>query len=138
MKRLISLLLLSSFLLSACGAFGSTPAEDATPTFSAENIRSTADAMVYDMLTQTQAAMPTNTLIPPTNTLLPPTATFTLEPVFSPTPLTPAASLTPTLVPTNTPSGVSCSDQQLNEWTGDSVPLTITNNVRNSTVNIFL
>lgn len=143
MKRLLSLLLLSSFLLSACGAFGATPAEDATPTYSTEDIRATADAMVYDMLTQTQAAMPTNTIIPPTNTPLPlePTATFTTVPtlsteIASPTPPTEIASPTAVLVATS--NTVSCADQPLSGWTGDSVPLSVTNNVKGTTANVFL
>ena len=135
MKRLIPFLLLFTFLLSACGAFGATTAEDVTPTISVEDIRSTADAMVYDMLTQTQAAMPTNTLVLPTNTPLPlPSATFTIVPTLE----TPLASPTPILIPTETSDRVSCSDQQLNSWTGESVKLSISNNVKDTTANVFL
>ena len=134
MKRLLSLLLLSSFLLSACGAFGATSAEDATPTYSTEDIRATADAMVYDMLTQTQAAMPTNTIIPPTNTPLPPqpTATFTTVPTL------PAETASPTAVLVPTSDTVSCSDKYLSGWTGDSVSLTVTNNVKGTEGSVYL
>jgi len=144
MKRFIPILLLFSFLLSACGALEATT-EDATPTISAADIRLTADVMVYDMLTQTQAAMPTNTLVPPTNTPLPPpTATFTIVPtlseiIASPTLFVAAETATPLVVATNTVApGTSCMDQQLTSWTGESAQLSVSNNVKDTTANVFL
>lgn len=147
MKRLIPLILLFSFLLSACGALGATTADDATPTISPEDIRATADVMVYDMLTQTQSAMPTNTLVPPTNTPLPPaTATITLVPTQStldgsPTVSAVATSPTSLVIPTNTSTssgGYACTEKPLTEWTGESVQLTVSNYEKDSTANVFL
>ncbi len=137
MKRLIPFFIILSFLLSSCGSFGlPSGSADATPTTSIEDIRATADAAVYKMLTQTQAAMPTstNTPVPPTETPLPsPTATFT--PI--PTSTTPQASPT-AIEPTLASSTVSCTEQQLSGWTGDSARLAVTNNVKDTTANIFL
>ncbi len=143
MKRLVPFILIFSILLSGCGALAA-PAADATATISPEEIRSTADAMVYDMLTQTAAVMPTNTPIPPTNTPLPPpTATITLIPTLSedgaPTPISEATSVA--VVPTNTKASTSqypCTEKPLTGWTGESVQLTIRNYVPNSTANVFL
>ncbi|MBT3336489.1 MAG: hypothetical protein HN855_00895 [Anaerolineae bacterium] len=143
MKRLLPLILLSSILLSACGALGAVAPEETTPTVSAEDIRATADAMVYDMLTQTQAAMPTNTPVPPTNTPLPPpTATITLIPTLADgeVPTVIATSAAAVVVPTTSASTSTfpCTEKPLLEWTGESVQLSITNNVKNSTANVFL
>ena len=149
MKYRIPFLLILSFLLSACGALGTTTAvEDATATISAEDIRATADVMVYEMLTQTQAALPPmNTPVPPTNTPLPlPSATFviettaisTIEGIASPTSLAALASPTSISIATEPSSSVSCADQPLGKWTGDSVLLSVTNNVKDTTANVFL
>ncbi|OQY35832.1 MAG: hypothetical protein B6I38_01115 [Anaerolineaceae bacterium 4572_5.1] len=142
MKRLIPFILLFSFLLSACGAIETAPT---TPTVSPEDIRATADAMVYDMLTQTQAALPTNTMIPPTNTPLPPaTATITLIPTFGAldgSPTVSAIATFPTaalVVPTTSSTGYACTKQPLTGWSSPSVQLSVTNNVKNSTANVFL
>lgn len=154
MKRFIPIVLVLPFLLGACGALGA-PVVDATPTISSEEIRATANAMVYDMLTQTQAAMPTNTLVPPTNTMMPPTNTSLPLPTAtemlstpsvsdaSPTPDISVASPTsaPLAVPTNTQASSAvfpCTEQPLTSWTGESVQLSITNNVNDSTANVFL
>jgi hypothetical protein len=115
----------------------SASSNDATPTTSIEDIRATADAKVYEMLTQTQAAMPTSTEtpVPPTETPLPsPTATFTPLPTQS----TPLVSPTVTIAPTEASSSVSCTEQQLSGWTGDSARLAVTNNVKDTTANVFL
>ncbi len=146
MKRFTLILLLFGFLLSACGALETTP-EEIIPTISVEDIRATADVMVYDMLTQTQAAMPTNTFIPSTNTPLPPppTATFTAVPTLaaelaSPMALVEVASATPFAIATNTlvSNKKSCVDQQLSAWTGASAQLDIANYVEDTTAYVFL
>ncbi len=136
MKRFTLILLLFGFLLSACGALETTP-EETIPTISVEDIRATANVMVYDMLTQTQAAMPTNTFIPPTNTLVPPTNT-PLPP--SPTVSVEIASATPFAIATNTlvSNKKSCMDQQLNTWTGASAQLDVANYVPDTTAYVFL
>lgn len=139
MKYRIPFLLILSFLLSACGALGTTTAaEDATAPISAEDIRATADVMVYEMLTQTQAAMPTNTLIPPTNTPLPlPSATFVIEPTAIST-IEGIASPTSISTATQSSSSITCDKQPLGKWTGDSVSLSVTNNVKDTTATVFL
>jgi hypothetical protein len=79
---LIGSILLSSFLISACG-----PEEvDATPTFSVEAIQTMAVAAFSSGLTQTAMAMPTDT---PTLT---PSPTSTNTPAVTNTPGTPATS----------------------------------------------
>ncbi len=145
MKRFIPFVLILSILLSGCGALNAAaPAADATATINADDIRATADSMVYDMLTQTAAAMPTNTPIPPTNTPLPPpTATITLIPTLSDDAATAAEATAPAVaaVPTSTKASTSqypCTEQPLTGWTGESVELTIRNYVSNSTANVFL
>lgn len=154
MKRFIPIILVLSILLSSCGAIADlgTPAETATPTISVEEIRETADAMVYDMLTQTAVAMPTNTPLPPTETPLPPTptATFTLVPTvvqdITPTVEGAETAATPTtaavVVPTNTQttssSAFPCQDKPLTSWDVPSVNMQVTNTVKDTTANVFL
>ena len=148
MKRLIPTILILSILLSGCGALGAAPAADATATISPEEIRATADALVYDMLTQTQAAMPP-TAVPPTNTPLPPpaTPTITLVPTLSILDGSPTASAIATsttaglVIPTSTKASSTtflCTEKPLTGWTGESVSLSIRNYVPNSTANVFL
>jgi len=144
MKRLLSLILLLSVFLSGCGALNpAAPAADATATISVEDIRATADAMVYDMLTQTQAAMPTNTAIPPTETPLP-TATFTVVPtntvIAEETSAVILETATAAPLPTSTTAAVdpyACTKQPLLSWTGDSAKIKITNNVKNTNATVF-
>lgn len=141
MRRFIPIILMLSILLSSCGALGAAaPAADATATMSAEDIRATADVLVYDMMTQTAAAMPTNTPVPPTETPLPPTATATLVPtVVEPTAdgsvATPTAALA--VIPTNTAASSSstfpCTEKPLSDWDVGSATMHVTNNTSNST-----
>jgi len=79
---IFTILLLVSMV--ACG-----PAP--TPTLSVEDVAGTAMADAWLAITQTQAAMPTNTatLVPPTPTVLP---TFTPFPTLPPAPPTAAAT----------------------------------------------
>ncbi len=146
MKHLIPLALLLGILLSGCSIGTDAAGADATVTISPEDIRATADVMVYDMLTKTQAAMPpTNTVAPPTTappivepTLSIPTTAATLPPLLS----TPIASPTSGVAVINTtapPANVtSCMDRQLTEWSGGSFDLSVTNNVDETTANVFL
>ncbi len=66
---IVSVVLITS--LVACGS--------AEPTMSAEDIANTAVADAWIAITQTQAALPTATLVPPTNT---PEPTATLQPIL--------------------------------------------------------
>ncbi len=150
MKRLLPLILILTILLSGCGALNSaTPAADATATISVEDIRATADAMVYAMLTQTQAAMPTNTPVPPTETpTLVPTATITLVPTIAEdaattddvaaTPTTEAAAIIPTSTTASTSSATfPCTEKPLTAWEVNSATVTVTNNVPNTQAYVF-
>ena len=78
-KNILVLLLLSTLLLSACGA-------QPEPTMSVENIQGTAVAAAFTMIAETEAAIPTATPVPPTNTPAPtPIPTDTIAPVIVPT-----------------------------------------------------
>ncbi len=145
MKRLLPLILILTILLSGCGALNpAAPAADATATISVEDIRATADAMVYAMLTQTQAAMPTNTPVPPTDTPTPvPTATITLVPTIAEdagttddvaaTPTTAAAAIIPTSTTSTSSATFPCTEKPLTSWDVNSATVTVTNNAPNST-----
>ena len=155
MKRFVPIVLALSILLSSCGALGdlAAPAADATPTMSVEEIRATADALVYEMLTQTAIAMPTNTPVPPTETPLPPTptATFTLVPTAvedaAATPEGAVAAASPTtavaVIPTNTAASTSssafpCTEKPLTNWDVPSVSMEVVNTVGDTTGSVFL
>ena len=78
-KNILVLLLLSTLLLSACGA-------QPEPTMSVEDIQGTAVAAAFTMIAETEAAIPTATPVPPTNTPAPtPIPTDTIAPVIVPT-----------------------------------------------------
>lgn len=64
MKRLITILLASIVVLSACGP-------EPEPTMSAEDVQGTAVAAAWTMVAETQAAIPTATPVPPTETPTP-------------------------------------------------------------------
>ena len=84
-SQILSILLLSILLLTACGG-APTPNVEAT---------------VQAALAATQTAQPTNTPVP-TNTPIPPTATPT--PTLTPTPVPPTATPTKTSTPKPTPT----------------------------------
>ncbi len=159
MKRFIPIILALSIFLSSCGgAVGDiasplAAADEATPTMSVEEIRATADALVYEMLTQTALAMPTNTLVPPTETPLPPTAT--LEPTAEPAQVEPttesvvvateavAAVPTVAVIPTNTmvtssSSTYACTEKPLTSWDVPSINVEVVNTVKDTTAYVFL
>ena len=79
MKKLLIILFASIFLISACGP-------EPEPTMSAEEVQGTAVAAAWTMVAETQAAIPTATLIPPTDTPAPtPIPTDTVAPLVLPT-----------------------------------------------------
>lgn len=86
MKKLLTLSMLAAVLLSACGP-------QATPTMNPADVQATAFAAASTMVAQTQAAIPTATLVPPTET-----PSSTPAPTDTP-PVLPTSSL-PTLAPT--------------------------------------
>lgn len=123
MKKIVLFLATLSFLLNACGG---TPAEDAPPELTGEDVQATALAMAWTMAAETIAAMPTSTPVPPTETptIVPPTATMTLVPTLA----------LPTI--TNTPDKDIC-DQFLGSWAGPTSKLRIVNMTK-STANVSL
>lgn len=92
MNKFIVLLAAIALFVSACGA-------EAEPTISPADVAATAEAVAWTMVAETQAAIPTNTLIPPTNTLEP-----TPLPTNTPIPL-------PTQPPQEQPTSTSAADR---------------------------
>lgn len=79
MKKTFALVIASVFLLSACGP-------EPEPTMSPADVQGTAIAAAWTMVAETQAAIPTATLVPPTNTSEPtPIPTNTLPVLTTPT-----------------------------------------------------
>jgi hypothetical protein len=116
MKKLISLAMLLTVILSACGA--QTPA---TPT---PDVLATANAAAATMIAQTQAAMPTATPIPPTNTPEP-------TPTLAPTLALPPTSSIPTLPPTQPPSaGTNCNGMMDVGASGRTTPVMFKNDTK--------
>ncbi len=93
---ILTLLLMITIIISACGAGGTQPA----PTFNAVDIQNTVIAAALTVVAETQAAIPTAT--PP-----PPTATFTDTPAATST-VPPLPTLDGTF--TSVPSGNSGGD----------------------------
>lgn len=91
MKKLIYITMLAAVLLAAC-------APQATPTMNPADVQATAFSAASTMVAQTQAAIPTATLVPPTETASP-----TLPATNTPLPL-PTSSI-PTLAPTQPSTG---------------------------------
>lgn len=92
---ILTVIVLTSLLLSACGA------EPPPPTMNAVDVQNTAVAAAFTMVAQTQAAIPTNTPLPPTET-----ATQTPIPTDTPLPLpTLNVTLTSTTAPVSTSAG---------------------------------
>ena len=97
MKRIsiLTVIVLTSLILSACGA------EPPPPTMNAVDVQNTAVAAAFTMVAQTQAAIPTATPLPPTET-----ATQTPPPTDTPLPLpTLNVTLTSTTAPVTNNSG---------------------------------
>jgi len=116
-------------LVSAC-------APQAAPTANPVDIQHTAEAGAQTMVAETQAAIPTASLVPPTETLLP-TAPATETPPPLPTLSTPGAL--PTNIPTFTPQAPNNStdannqdvcNQPLTAWQGPTANFTIANQTK--------
>jgi hypothetical protein len=115
-KFLIVLSLLSILILSACGG------ADATPELSPEDTAATAMAEAWIALTQTAAALPTNTPVPPTFT---PQPTNTALPVLEILPtltLAPVATATADCIaiPVPEPKGALVNVEIYNESQGSA------------------
>jgi hypothetical protein len=97
MKRfsILTLVLMITLIISACGARGS----QATPTINPIDLQSTAAVVAFTIVAETQAAIPTATPPPPTET-----STNTPAPTSTFPPL-PASQVTLTPVPNSNSSG---------------------------------
>jgi hypothetical protein len=123
-------------LLSAC-------APKAAPTANPVDIQHTAEAGAFTMVAETQAAVPTSTLVPPTDTPVPTTPTNTPPPLpTSATQATAGAALpTPAGIPTFTPQSPNTTtntdtnnqdvcNQPLTAWQGPTANFAIANQTR--------
>ena len=132
MKRIsiLTLNLLITLIISACGARGA----QVTPTMNPLDLQSTIAAAAFTMLAETQAAIPTATPIPPTATFTnTPTPTNTLLPVSS------SAAVTSTPIPNgNSGSGDPCINKVMPATlVGDPVKIRI-NNTTSTTVSFSI
>ena len=116
-KFLITISILAILALSACGG-------EATPEISAEDLAATSVAQAWAIITQTAAAMPTNTPVPPTFT---PQPTNTAAPTLALLPtLPPAAVVVPTAtaecitIPVPEPKGTLLNVEIYNESQGSA------------------
>jgi hypothetical protein len=117
-KFLIVLSLLSILILSACGG------ADATPELSPEDTAATAMAEAWIAITQTAAALPTNTPVPPTftpqptNTAMP---TIELLPTLPPAPVVVATATAECItIPVPEPKGALVNVEIYNESQGSA------------------
>lgn len=115
---IISILMILS--LSACGS--------AEPTFSPQDLASTAMAEAWLVITQTQAALPTSTPIPPTNTP---------EPTLTPLPTLPILPTLPPATVASVPTQSECNQPPPLEPKGTQVKIEIKNE-SNGSVNLSL
>jgi hypothetical protein len=118
---ILTLILVITLTMSACGA-RATP----IPTVNPIELQSTAAAVAFTMIAETQAAIPTATPIPPT-------ATFTDTPAATNTPPPlPSLGATFTAVPnSNSGGGDPCINQVMPaSLTGETVRMRIDNTTR--------
>lgn len=118
-KPLWAFLIILALLISACGA---QPSE---PSINDEDIQLTSVAEAFTIVAETQASIPTFTLIPPTETLVP-TPLPTDTPVPSPT--IDSLLATETFIPSSTPQSEASVDpcnQPLTSWQGPSTSIAI-------------
>lgn len=118
----LTLILTVALIISACGARGA----QATPTINAVDIQSTAAAVAFTIVAQTESAIPTATPLPPTET-----PTNTPSPSVTPLPL-PSSAVTLTPVSNgNTGGGDPCINQIMPATlVGNPVKLRINNNTK--------
>ena len=121
MKRFskLALVLIVTLIISACGT-------QATPTANPADLLSTAGAVAFTMVAETQSAIPTSTPLPPT-------ATFTDTPAPTNTlPALPASQLTSTPGPnSNSGSGDPCVNKAMpTSLPGETVKMRINNSTK--------
>jgi len=129
MKRKVLIYGMLLAVLSACGA-------PAAPTIDAVSAQSTSVAAAFTLVAQTQAALPTNTVIPPTETLTQtplPTDTLVPSPTID-TLVTSTATTLPTDLPLPTSTVQSAGNDPCNHalltWQGPSVSFTMVNETK--------
>lgn len=117
---ILTLLLISMLIFSACGT-GATP----PPTLSPVDIQSTAAAVAFTMVAETQAAIPTATPVPPTET-----PTNTPLPTNTVPPLPADVTLTP--VPDSNAGGADpCVNKAMpTSLPGETVKLRVNNSTK--------
>lgn len=126
MKQIWLILAITTLALTACGS-------EAEPTISAAEVQGTAVAAALTMVAETQAVIPTATLLPPTEApSATPFPTNTVAPLVLTSP-TQAQALA--VVPTNTPvpasgSGNDPCNQPLTTWEGESAQMRLQNNTK--------
>jgi hypothetical protein len=129
-KSLLTTIAVLVLLLSACGV-------KAPPTVDPAFVQASAVAAANTMLAMTQAAMPTETLVPPTDT---PTDTPQPAPVLPPLPTNPVLSIpvlpSPTAV-TSSSSGGECSGPIVASK-GESLATVFINNKTNVLLQVSL
>ena len=118
----LTLILTVALIISACGARGA----QATPTINAVDIQSTAAAVAFTIVAQTESAIPTATPLPPTET-----PTNTPSPSITPLPL-PSSAVTLTPVSnSNAGGGDPCINQIMPATlVGNPVKIRINNNTK--------
>jgi hypothetical protein len=119
---ILTLVLMIMLITSACGARGT----QATPTVNAVDIQSTAAAVAFTIVAETQSAIPTATPLPPT-------ATFTNTPAPTNTfPPLPSSEVTFTPVPnSNSGGGDPCINKVLPaSLQGQTVKIRINNSTK--------
>ncbi len=132
-NRILCITALLALVLSACG---SSSASQTTPTVNGEDVQNTAIAAAFTVVAETQASIPTNTLVPPT-----PTFTETPAPTNTPEPsptldvtLTAVPTDLPTLAPTFTPQPAAAASGDCNkpitEWSGPTASFSIMNETK--------
>lgn len=127
MKKFVFLIVLGAVLLSACGPATPPP----TPTMSIADIQATSVSMVWTMVAQTQAAMPTDTPLP--------TETPTPVPTNTPFPSPTGSSLLVNTPTTAASTGGDPCNGPLTSWVGKSGRLAIVNQTGgNVTVTLFI
>ena len=130
LNKILPILIMFLVLLTAC-------APQAVPTMSAADVQGTAVAAAWTMVASTQAAIPTNTLLPPTAVPSPTSLpTFTPEPLLVPT-LPPLALASPTLAPAAPSDPNNCLKPLSLSNAGPLKSLTIVNQTK-STTNVSL
>lgn len=117
--------MLLTLMVSSCSA-------PAAPTIDAASVQSTSVAAAFTLVAQTQAALPTNTIVPPTETPTQtplPTNTPTLESIATPTEISLPTDLP---LPTSTPqsAGNDPCNHALVTWQGPSASFTMVNETK--------